>query len=522
MKYKVLYRKYRPNNFENIIGQDYIIKTLKNSIINNNISHAYIFSGPRGTGKTTTAKVFSKAINCSNPVDGSPCEKCEFCTNFHENPDIIEIDAASNNGVDEIRNLIDNIKLTPTNGKYKVYIIDEVHMLTTSAFNALLLTLEGPPAHSIFILATTNIESVPITILSRCQRFDFQKITIDDIVKRLSEICKLENIDIEDDALTEIAYLSEGGMRDALSLLDQLSKSGDKITLEFIENNIKSISLKNVKELLDIVENNNATKCIEIINDYRTRGVDYKTLVKKLIDVASKRAKKIKLTNKYTRLNFQEYKDLILELSDSISKININVDSFTILEMILLNYIDSNEISEVINKSTNVVASPEATDNEEVVEPTNNTEIAEFNQDIIDIRINNCFVGAQKSCLATAKKELIDLNNSVNIPGEVKAILTDSMVVAASTDHLILTIQNEHSVDKANKMLPNIEKTIEKEINKKYKLIFISPKRWQDEKEKYVKNLKDKYEYRYIEEKEKEFDKTLLNDVFNLDKVEII
>ena len=222
MKYKVLYRKYRPNNFENIIGQHYIIKTLKNSIINNNISHAYIFSGPRGTGKTTTAKVFSKAINCSNPVDGSPCEKCEFCTNFHENPDIIEIDAASNNGVDEIRNLIDNIKLTPTNGKYKVYIIDEVHMLTTSAFNALLLTLEGPPAHSIFILATTNIESVPITILSRCQRFDFQKITIDDIVKRLSEICKLENIDIEDDALTEIAYLSEGRMRDALSLLDQL------------------------------------------------------------------------------------------------------------------------------------------------------------------------------------------------------------------------------------------------------------------------------------------------------------
>jgi len=225
MKYKVLYRKYRPTNFENIVGQDYIIKTLKNSIINDNISHAYIFSGPRGTGKTSTAKVFSKAINCINKNNGSPCEKCEFCTNFTENPDIIEIDAASNNGVDEIRNLIDNIKLTPTNGKYKVYIIDEVHMLTTSAFNALLLTLEEPPSHAIFILATTNIENVPITILSRCQRFDFQKISIDSLVDKLQEICKKENIEIEEDALYEIAYLSEGGLRDALSLLDQLSKN---------------------------------------------------------------------------------------------------------------------------------------------------------------------------------------------------------------------------------------------------------------------------------------------------------
>ena len=234
MNYKVLYRKYRPNNFDNIVGQDYIITTLKNSIIHNNVSHAYIFSGPRGTGKTSTAKVFSKAINCLQKDNGSPCDNCEFCRSFQENPDIIEIDAASNNGVDEIRNLIDNIKLTPSNGKYKIYIIDEVHMLTTSAFNALLLTLEEPPSHAIFILATTNIENVPITILSRCQRFDFQKITVENIVNKLTEICHKENIDAEETALIEIASISEGGLRDALSILDQMSKNIQLITFDFV------------------------------------------------------------------------------------------------------------------------------------------------------------------------------------------------------------------------------------------------------------------------------------------------
>ena len=175
MDYKVLYRKYRPDNFSSIVGQDYMVSILKNAIKTEKISHAYIFSGPRGTGKTSTAKVFAKAINCLNPTNEGPCNECDSCLHFKENADIIEIDAASNNGVDEIREIINNIKLAPAYSKYKVYIIDEVHMLSTSAFNALLLTLEEPPKHVVFILATTNIEAVPITILSRCQRFDFHK-----------------------------------------------------------------------------------------------------------------------------------------------------------------------------------------------------------------------------------------------------------------------------------------------------------------------------------------------------------
>ena len=527
MKYKVLYRKYRPNDFENIIGQDYIIKTLKNSIIHNNISHAYIFSGPRGTGKTTTAKVFSKAINCLEPIDGSPCGKCAFCTNFQENPDIIEIDAASNNGVDEIRGLIENIKLAPTNGKYKVYIIDEVHMLSTSAFNALLLTLEEPPAHTIFILATTNIESVPITILSRCQRFDFQKIKIVDIVARLKEICKIENIAIDEEALKEIAYLAEGGMRDALSLLDQLSKSEEKITLDLIEKQIKTISQKGINDLLQTIEDNDINRCLELINEYRNRAVDYKSLVKKIIDIISEKAKNFKRNGQDSRLQFIDYKNLIFSLADSLNKININVDSYTILEMILLEYFNEDASKLKINKeNTKVIA--EETQNEEInieVKPENHIDEDVSNDNLekfIEIRINNCFVEAKKSHLENAKKEFNDYILTSN-NGKIKSTLEDSDVVAASSKYVILTTSNKHNVDSSNKMSLEIEKSLKKAIGKEYKIVFIDDDRWKDEKEKYILNLKNKKIYEYIEEDSNLLEtKTVLNDVFDKDKIEIV
>src|SRR5574344_2967099 len=199
MEYKVLYRKYRPQDFDSVVGQENTTSLLKNAIKDSKISHAYIFTGPRGTGKTSTARIFAKAINCINPHDGNPCNECDFCKSFHNNPDLIEIDAASNNGVDEMRELINNIRIAPVSSKYKVYIIDEFHMLSTSAFNALLLTLEEPPANVVFILATTDIQNVPITVLSRCQRFDFKLISTNKIIERLKYVCNKEKINITDD-----------------------------------------------------------------------------------------------------------------------------------------------------------------------------------------------------------------------------------------------------------------------------------------------------------------------------------
>ena len=502
MNYKVLYRKYRPDNFENIVGQEYIVKTLKNSIINNNIAHAYIFSGPRGTGKTSTAKVFAKAINCLNPKNGSPCGDCETCKNYSDNPDIIEMDAASNNGVDEIREIINNVKLTPSNGKYKVYIIDEVHMLTPSAFNALLLTLEEPPSHVVFIFATTNIESVPITILSRCQRFDFQKIAVSQLKESLKNICSLEKIKADDDALDEIAYISEGGMRDALSLLDQLSKGKEKITVSLIENNIKIVSKATIDELINVIENNDVQEFLKLIDGYKKRGIEYKTLIKRIIDCLSNKAQNIKKTGRTKRLSFSDYKNLIFQLSESFVRINVNVDPYIIIEMIFLEYFTINQKSD---KSETLVKEETET----------------FNEELVNIRINNCFVNAQKKDLEEAKTVVNEFYNKPSIGGKIKAILMDSVVVAASNEYIILTCQNKRDVANANSNASNIERKMKEKVKREYKIVFISEDKWNEVKKEYVINLKNGKKYQYIEEKsneQNEFD----NDIFDISKVEII
>ena len=522
MNYKVLYRKYRPDDFENIIGQEYIVKTLKNSIINQNISHAYIFSGPRGTGKTSTAKVFSKTLNCLANEQGIPCNECEFCKNFNDNPDIIEIDAASNNGVDEIRNLIDNIKLTPTNGKYKVYIIDEVHMLTTSAFNALLLTLEEPPKHAIFILATTNIENVPITILSRCQRYDFQKIKVEDIVNRLNEICIKEDIEVDTDALEEIAYISDGGMRDALSLLDQLSKNKQKITLDLVEKQIKIVSKKMLTDLLDVIEDNNVDEFLNIINEFRVKSVDYKTLIKKLIELSSIRAKNIKKDGKYSRLDFNSYKQIVLNLTDCLNKININVEPYTILEMELLEFFDVKMMEKQQKIETSSVESNNLQTNvskENTKKQAEETNVCE----LTDIRINNCFVNAQKQYLEENKELINNYQNSTIISGKIKSILLDSTLVVSSDKYIILTCDNDSIANSSNKEIAQIEQDLKNEFAKEIKVIFISYERWLKEKQKYIDNLKKGVRYNYKEEPTlSQTEDIELSDVFDKSKIEII
>lgn len=254
MAYVALYRKFRPQKFEDMVGQEHITKTLKNQLINSRVAHAYLFSGGRGSGKTTTAKILARAVNCLNPINGEPCNECEICKQALEGTltDISEIDAASNNGVDNIRDIREEVEFIPTNARYRVYIIDEVHMLSTGAFNALLKTLEEPPKHVIFILATTEPQKLPVTILSRCQRFDYKRISIEDIVKRLRIICEESKIEIEENALKIIAKMSDGAMRDAISILERCIASGnEKVTEEQIK---EIVGIPEIEYLLALSE----------------------------------------------------------------------------------------------------------------------------------------------------------------------------------------------------------------------------------------------------------------------------
>ena len=285
--HKALYRVYRPKTFGDVVGQEHIVKTLKNQIKNNNIGHAYLFSGTRGTGKTSTAKIFARAVNCLNPINEEPCNECEICIDtLNDNiMDIVEIDAASNNSVDDIRELRESVKYTPSKAKYKVYIIDEVHMLSQGAFNALLKTLEEPPSYVIFILATTEPHKIPATILSRCQRFDFKRVSSKDIASRMSYICKKENIEAEEKALSLIARNSQGALRDALSILDQcISFGNEKIEYNDVIELLGTVNIDELFELSQSIIDENTKKSLEILNEFIIWGKDIRNLINDLID----------------------------------------------------------------------------------------------------------------------------------------------------------------------------------------------------------------------------------------------
>jgi len=284
---QALYRKWRPRKWDEVVGQEHVIQTLRNAVASERVAHAYLFSGPRGTGKTTAARLLAKAVNClAEDLSARPCNQCEHCKAVNENRflDLIEIDAASQTGVEDVRDLRDKINFSPNQGRYKVYIIDEVHMFSTSAFNALLKTLEEPPAHAIFVLATTEIHKIPPTVLSRCQRHEFRRVPVMVITGQLNQIVKEEKLDADEDALTLIARQATGSMRDAISLLDQLASTGQKITLGLTQTVLGTAASQTVFDVLDAIMNQAPTPGLEAIHSALDSGTDARVLARQIVD----------------------------------------------------------------------------------------------------------------------------------------------------------------------------------------------------------------------------------------------
>ena len=518
MEYQVLYRKYRPHDFDSLVGQEYTKKLLKNSVINNKFAHAYIFTGPRGTGKTSSAKIFAKAINCLHSVDGNPCNKCQNCVNFDSSPDIIELDAASNNGVDDIREIINNVRLAPSSMKIKVYIIDEFHMLSTSAFNALLLTLEEPPKDVVFILATTDIQSVPITVLSRCQRFDFKPISLQDIENRLKFVCTEEKLNVTDDAIKEIAMMSNGGLRDALSILDQVAGNGEEIDVQNVIANFGGISNKKINQLLNYYENNNVAELIDYINEIKNDGIDIKVLIDKIITRIKSILIDIKLDKYQGNLNFDNLYSLVFELNKLLTGERNGANYYDLLEIVFLkylnyfpgnNFVDKNltKLSDSKKESAGIKPKEE--------KPVISTSIAEKqiisqenmsqekNQSLdfdIDIRINNTFVNSKKEYLNNIKVKWNDfVIYESNVNKAMISYLADTNIVAVSDKYAILMNNLDITNNLINQNIKALEKDFNLFFNGNYYLVAISPKKWELERNKYINNIKNGYKYEIID-----------------------
>lgn len=497
MAYQALYRKYRPTNFDEVVGQTHIIQTLKNAIVQNRMAHAYLFCGPRGTGKTSIAKIFAKTLNCTNNQD-APCGVCENCKMAANgsHPDIIEIDAASNNGVDEVRNLIDKVKYAPMQGKYKIYIIDEVHMMTSGAFNALLKTIEEPPAHVIFIFATTEPNKVLPTIISRCQRFDFNKVSMHDIKYRLSVVCKNEGIEIDENGLTLIAQLADGGMRDALSILDQcVAYCSSHIDVNDIRKIYGVVTSEDIGKLFYSVYKKDVDSFVKDIQKYSDMGMDIKRLTADFIHmlkdslildysenstlVSDMNKDMIRKYFKLAPINFRI--KCMEELMDTYNKYTYASNALDYLEASLLkissysyesktHIIDSdhNDFKEVEEEENYETSYDDTSDDSDIIEKNtqkddNNgvlekSEISDVSRETLKqsenknnkIILNDEFV-IQLLVGATKMERSIDTNKFNNIGqfisslefGKYAATLRNSTIMASGSNYIVVCVSSE-------------------------------------------------------------------------------
>lgn len=528
--YQALYRKYRPKNFDDVVGQDVIVKTLKNSISNNIVSHAYLFNGPRGTGKTSIAKIFAKILNCHDLKDLKPCDKCISCNqlNNNQNIDIIEIDAASNNGVDEIREIRNKIMLVPSNSKYKIYIIDEVHMLTTQAFNALLKSLEEPPAHIIFIFATTEIHKIPKTILSRCQRFDYKKVSDENIVKRLKYICEQEKIKIEEESLYEIAKLSDGGMRDSVSLLDQaVAYTNNKITPKDIHDINGTLVKEDLNNFVYSLLNNDLSDVLSKIESFDNEGKNIDKIIREIIDI---------LKDIILYINAPKLINNNIEFYESIKLLNVNkkiynyITSFSKLASEIKNLNNSKLLFEIEiikesneNNLENNFNLNKQTDNSNILiceknekSSINNVNIEDKNisakpdniivnkeKPIIDIdkindlkklRVGNSLSEFSQKEREKMKNKLLEIDDYIsdNKYSKYVSLIHDGELKSSSNNYLMFMYKTDLLANSFNSMINEIEEFLETILHETFRVIAIDLNDWNFIKDDYNKN-KDKY-----------------------------
>lgn len=512
MEYISLYRKYRPKTFSDVVGQEVVVKILKNSILNNKISHAYIFSGPRGTGKTSIAKIFSKAVNCLNTTDGDLYNNCENCLqNIDEEIDIIEIDAASNNGVDEIREIRNNVKLMPVHLKYKVYIIDEVHMLSTSAFNALLKTLEEPPKHVIFILATTEFNKIPATVISRCQKFDFKKITNKQIEDRLKYILEQEKKSLNGEVISLIAKLSDGGLRDAINMLDQvISLEKENVTVDDVYNLIGDISEKNIIILLENIVSGNIKETLKNINEYYEEGKNFinicerlQLLIRNIIifnntdNYFDKEYEKKLLDFSHIELEYcEKMSDELFNLINELKRTNNQkiITEISFLKMCLMqNKKEEKNIDKIETKNN-------SKDNEIpiIIEEKQNEE-KEKNK---SIKINNVFCGPSKELKNNFVKNYEKLKEFLSIKeynSLVNLLLKATPQIVTETN-VLFTFKNNFDIVLFDNKIEEIQDLLRKIFGKKYSVVAVNNEEYSNILKEYKKNIDSGKIYKYIEE----------------------